>query len=90
MGSGWGHYFDIRDARRDLADALSKLGWEVDNSKPEDDPYTDYFPSTTWYPAWAGKGDYRLLLSGSEARKLDENVPKEANWAIFKLSLIHI
>lgn len=83
MTSGWGHYYDMRDARRKLGDALAKLGWQVDDSKPVDEPQTDYFPSTSWYPEWAKKDDYTLHLSAYDIRKTHP-IPKEANWVLLK------
>ena len=83
MTSGWRHYYDMRDARRELGGELAKLGWEVDDSKPVDEPQTDYFPSTSWYPEWAKKNDYTLYFSAYDIRKTHP-VPKEANWVLLK------
>ena len=73
----------MRDARRELGDALEKLGWEVDDSKPVDEPQTDYFPSTGWYPEWAKKDDHIFYFSTYDIRETHP-IPKEANWVLLK------
>lgn len=86
---GWKQWYDKKDARRELGQALKEKGWDVDNSKPTDDIQTDYFPSTSWYPEWAKKEEYILYLDRYDDKvKTLPNMDKADNWFLVKNGFI--